>query len=387
MSKKIFGLEDIRHTHTFQGTPSKKKRYSFPTANSSGLFTSSFQSNSLVDPIWETIDPTPDLHALFQQYDGSFFGGRLAACEVKWSSRMTSCAGICSFESKGRFCSIRLSKPLLQYRPRKDLVETLLHEMIHAFLFLSDGVMDHDGHGPMFQFHMHRINMSAGTNITVYHNFHNEVVYHQKHWWRCTGPCRMRPPFYGWVKRSMNRAPGMNDFWWKEHQMTCGGNFVKVKEPEGYGTKKMSKISNGNSQSQSCYTPLSRYFTGKAGISNQLSSSENILDCNLNVDRSRNNLDSSGMKLKMPAKNYYTGGNSGAQKSASTVKEDAAAIAVPKDNFLEKNIPGSSRSGDVRNIELVGNDVIICVQCPVCTVHVPENTINSHLDSCLAQNS
>ncbi|EJW89005.1 hypothetical protein WUBG_00085 [Wuchereria bancrofti] len=384
MSKKIFGLEDIRHVHTFQGTPPKKKRYSFPAANSSGLFTSSFQLNSLVDPIWETIDPTPDLHALFQQYDDSFFGGRLAACEVKWSSRMTVSAGLCSFESKGRFCSIRLSKPLLQYRPRKDLVETLLHEMIHASLFLSDGVMDHDGHGPMFQFHMHRINMSAGTNITVYHNFHNEVMYHQKHWWRCTGPCRKRPPFYGWVKRSMNRAPGANDFWWKGHQMTCGGNFVKVKEPEGYGTKKVSKISNENSQSQSWYTPLSRYFTGKGDVSNQLLSSENILDYSLNVDRSGNNLDSSG-NLKMPAKNYYTKDDLRAQKLA---KEDTAAIMIPNNNFLKKNIPGSSsRSGGARNIELVDNDVTICVQCPVCAVYVPENAINSHLDSCLTQDS
>lgn len=38
MSKKIFGLEDIRHTHTFQGTPSKKKRYSFPTVSLLILF-------------------------------------------------------------------------------------------------------------------------------------------------------------------------------------------------------------------------------------------------------------------------------------------------------------------------------------------------------------
>lgn len=44
----------------------------------------------LVDPIWETIDPTPDVHALFTLYDDLFFNGRLAACEVKWSPRMTS---------------------------------------------------------------------------------------------------------------------------------------------------------------------------------------------------------------------------------------------------------------------------------------------------------
>jgi hypothetical protein len=43
---------------------------------------------------------------------------------------------------------IRLSVPLLKLRPRKDLVETLLHEMIHAYLFVTDGDDDHDGHGP-----------------------------------------------------------------------------------------------------------------------------------------------------------------------------------------------------------------------------------------------
>ena len=36
----------------------------------------------------------------------------------------------------------------MKLRPRKDLVETLLHEMIHAYLFVTDGDDDHDGHGP-----------------------------------------------------------------------------------------------------------------------------------------------------------------------------------------------------------------------------------------------
>jgi hypothetical protein len=31
-----------------------------------------------------------------------------------------------------------ISIPLLKLRPRKDLVETLLHEMIHAYLFVTD---------------------------------------------------------------------------------------------------------------------------------------------------------------------------------------------------------------------------------------------------------
>ena len=39
----------------------------------------------------------------------------------------------------------------------------------------------------------------------------------------------------------MNRAPGPNDRWWSQHQQTCGGSFIKVKEPEGYGQKKGKK--------------------------------------------------------------------------------------------------------------------------------------------------
>ncbi len=38
----------------------------------------------------------------------------------------SSCAGICIYESKGNFCRIALSEPLLKLRTRKDLVQTLL---------------------------------------------------------------------------------------------------------------------------------------------------------------------------------------------------------------------------------------------------------------------
>ena len=76
---------------------------------------------------------------------------------------------------------------------------------------------------------------------SVYHTFHDEVELYKTHWWRCDGPCTKRPPFYGFVKRPMNRAPGPNDRWWGQHQNTCGGSFIKVKEPEGYGQKKGKK--------------------------------------------------------------------------------------------------------------------------------------------------
>lgn len=196
---------------------------------------------SLVDASWELVDPTPNLQALFMQFNDQYFWGQLEAVEVKWSLRMTMCAGICSYEGKGGMCSIRLSEPLLKLRPRKDLVETLLHEMIHAYLFVTNNDKDWEGHGPEFCKHMHRINCLTGANITVYHNFHDEVEEYRRHWWRCDGPCQFKEPYYGYVKRSTNRAPSAHDYWWATHQKTCGGTYVKVKEPENYSKKGKEK--------------------------------------------------------------------------------------------------------------------------------------------------
>ncbi|KAM6217494.1 DNA-dependent metalloprotease SPRTN [Rhynchocyon petersi] len=200
---------------------------------------------SLVDASWELVDPTPDLQALFVQFNDRFFWGQLEAVEVKWSMRMTLCAGICSYEGRGGICSIRLSEPLLKLRPRKDLVETLLHEMIHAYLFVTNNDKDREGHGPEFCKHMHRINRLTGANITVYHTFHDEVDEYRRHWWRCSGPCQHRKPYYGYVKRATNRAPSAQDYWWAEHQSTCGGTFIKIKEPENYSKKSRGKTKAG----------------------------------------------------------------------------------------------------------------------------------------------
>uniref|UniRef100_A0A8C3WZN6 SprT-like N-terminal domain n=1 Tax=Catagonus wagneri TaxID=51154 RepID=A0A8C3WZN6_9CETA len=157
---------------------------------------------SLVDASWELVDPTPDLRALFVQFNERFFWGKLEAVEVKWSLRMTLCAGICSYEGNGGMCSIRLSEPLLKLRPRKDLVE-------------------------------------------VYHTFHDEVDEYRRHWWRCNGPCQYKKPYFGYVKRATNRAPSAHDYWWAEHQKNCGGTYIKIKEPENYSKKGKGKTNAG----------------------------------------------------------------------------------------------------------------------------------------------
>ncbi|XP_060739853.1 DNA-dependent metalloprotease SPRTN [Tachysurus vachellii] len=198
-------------------------------------------SLSIVDESWEMLDPNPDVRAMFLQFNEMFFWGKLSGVEVKWSPRMTLCAGVCSYEGRGGLCSIRLSEPLLKLRPRKDLVETLLHEMIHALLFVTQNNRDRDGHGPEFCKHMNRINQASGTKISIYHSFHDEVDVYRQHWWRCNGPCQNRKPFFGYVKRAMNRAPSHRDPWWEDHRRTCGGTYTKIKEPENYGKKGKSE--------------------------------------------------------------------------------------------------------------------------------------------------
>lgn len=56
---------------------------------------------------------------------------------------MYQCAGICySRRSRvGMACVIRLSEPLLKLRSRKDLVETLLHEVMLTIISF-DGVLN-----------------------------------------------------------------------------------------------------------------------------------------------------------------------------------------------------------------------------------------------------
>lgn len=110
--------------------------------------------------------------------------------------------------------------------------------MIHAYLFVTKNNRDRDGHGAEFHKHMYRINEDAGTKISVYHDFHDEVRLYKTHWWRCNGPCQNRRPYFGMVKRASNRAPGPNDRWFPEHERSCGGKFIKVREPDTKTKKK-----------------------------------------------------------------------------------------------------------------------------------------------------
>ena len=194
-----------------------------------------------------------DIHELFMYYNALYFKSTLESrVMVEWSSsRMTSCGGICQALPGGGIV-IRLSKPLLCLRPSADLKNVLLHEMIHAYMFVHR-IRDDDagGHGTMFKAFMKEINASRkpdafrpipeGYTITVYHSMFAEVEYYKKHHWQC-------PQCGDVVKRSMNRKPQQADCrWygsrpvtdrqkdcgdvkcrWHMHEKYCGGMYVKT---------------------------------------------------------------------------------------------------------------------------------------------------------------
>ncbi|CDR94922.1 sPRT domain containg protein [Babesia bigemina] len=177
-----------------------------------------------------------DLDDTFRHFNEVCFDQTLEAVCVSWSKRLTLTAGNCRFKvvpndgayiwlKRGQYCEIRLSEPLLKYRSAKECKETLLHEMIHAHLYLTKDYRDVRAHGKEFLWHMQRVNEITGLNVTVYHEFDDEVEYHRKHVWRCSvrplyeithsmqGLCRQQPPYFGYLRRARNVPPGPRERW------------------------------------------------------------------------------------------------------------------------------------------------------------------------------
>lgn len=86
-------------------------------------------------------------------------------------------------------------------------------------------------------------------SFQVYHTFLDEVNFYKTHIWRCNGICQHRKPFFGYVRRTANRAPGVNDQWWAQHHEQCGGNFLKVSEPDPVVKKRKGKTNASNGTS------------------------------------------------------------------------------------------------------------------------------------------
>ncbi|XP_074571206.1 uncharacterized protein LOC141827781 isoform X2 [Curcuma longa] len=99
-----------------------------------------------------------DIHELFSHYNTLYFNDSLSCCAVSWSSS-TRYIGYCEYYSGG--CEICLSEPFLRTQSVCDLKNALLHEMIHAFLWIKYNNGDHSDHSSSFQATMNSINSSS----------------------------------------------------------------------------------------------------------------------------------------------------------------------------------------------------------------------------------
>lgn len=174
------------------------------------------------------------LTRLFQSCNIEFFDGKLDCVTVSWSGRLTSSAGIFHGKRSTGEAYINLSYKILSRQPSLHLIETLLHEMIHAFLFIT-GTRDRNSHGPNFRRKMKQINQQTGFNVTVTHSYHDAVNALQIYVWRCDGICKSQAAFnYGFIKRPVNRPPDASSKFYSRHQTLCGGKYTQITAGEQY---------------------------------------------------------------------------------------------------------------------------------------------------------
>lgn len=195
------------------------------------------------------------------------------------------------------------------------------------------------------------INNHGSYHITIFHTFHDEVESFRTHVWQCNGPCKTQPPYFGLVKRSMNRPPGKSDNWFAKHEAECGGTYEKVQEPAP--TKK------------------------------QLDS----MTAKERAGRQKNKLDG-----------WVTAGS----KRRAVPEAESSALPINVDD--ENESPKVARPGQRSALELVVDDVVrpessvskkrpridddvalvvsktLLVECPICLLQVAESIINEHLD-------
>lgn len=294
--------------------------------------------------------PIVDIHQLFGLYNTLYFRSLLLPhVEVSWSTRLTLCAGICELvkddEGKYRRIRLKLSEALLKYRPRSDTINTLLHEAIHAYFFLTAGWQhsrgdDGTGHGNGFLLLADAINSHGNYEITVYHTFHDEVDSYRTHVWKCDGICQNQPPYFGLVKRSMNRAPSSSDPWFTMHEFECGGAYTKIAEP------------NLTKQQLNALSAKERAGRQKNKIDNWV--------------RTTVKIEQTEKPQEAPAKSA---------KSSTTDK----LLAIGDGKLADMSSSKRQRTDqDHEAAQILKRQL---VSCPICDTKLAENDINEHLDT------
>ena len=196
----------------------------------------------------------------------------------------------------------------------------------------------------------------------------SQVNEYRQHWWKCDGPCQKRPPYFGIVRRAMNRAPSPHDTWWSDHQRTCGGKYTKIKEPENYGKKNGKRKRNettGNDTLEKSVSgthlpgedsklgsndthSLSKWFTSSSsGSKGQIESSNvakrrihdfsSLQDATLSVDSDKNvkPSNSNDTNVLFPGKGYVLGSRDNADRSSCVTQGSQTITKSQKEEDIK----------------------------------------------------
>jgi hypothetical protein len=189
------------------------------------------------------------------------------------------------------------------------------------------------------------VNNHGDYEVTVYHTFHDEVDSYRTHVWQCNGPCKTQPPYFGLVKRSMNRAPGKGDTWWARHEAECGGTYTKIQEPAM--TKKQIDA-----------------MSAKERAGRQKNKLDSWVKAGARIDRPED--DTSDQPIDIDSVN---------KTSTPTNKRKASTLVV--DDIVQV---GQKRARIDRSDNNLNAESKILVQCPICSQKIVESGINEHLD-------
>jgi predicted SprT family Zn-dependent metalloprotease len=109
-----------------------------------------------------------DLQLLFAELNNYYFNGEVPVCRIRYNARFSNSAGRITYSERPLL--VELSPKHFRAHP-EALRETLLHEMIHAWLFDRNG---DTGHGADFRRKMRECGMTS-----IYHDLGNVRPYNE----------------------------------------------------------------------------------------------------------------------------------------------------------------------------------------------------------------
>jgi len=211
----------------------------------------------------------------------------------------------------------------------------------------------------------------------------------------------------------MNRVPGPNDTWWSQHQATCNGSFIKIKEPENFGVKKKKEISGNSSQSSKSSNPKKPKLDSSPGVQDIRGFFNSSPTAGTSKRKGANQTAPNPTTIKGKSLKGSTGPVSNEGSSTVTVKNpnlDTAGptqggiVSKPLSNFIAFAGTGHTLGGTVppkvekppatpnisklRVIETISLDDSLeipaqNVECPICRTLIALSHMNQHLDLCL----